>query len=219
MSHYPCGVFVPNRTASRGGAAVVKYVDRRMWPYHEEYRVKPYRRYFTPPEVALLSQAYAVPASDLKGLAQAIRDGESMAEYKAVDAGSNVIASEVVSVGATQTRLYCTSRENLNYRYDWYDHGGRFYGVLTGAEYEGEFPWWHLSLSDDDRVADNMVPVDVAIAEVQESQHGIFDSFLTPKGKWYDGFFSESKAPHSWELWHLCRFRKGHHVILVDHHI
>lgn len=221
MGHFTLGLFVPDRIVSSGIKAAVDFVAELMEPLDVEYPAPPYRYYLTPEETRKVAAHHGVPATDLQRLAEAIAGSESLVNENVVDDGDEVIALRVISVGATRTRLYCVTTENRDFEFDWYDMGGRAYGEVTGTQYEGEFPSWHLGLSEEEQVAANMAPVEAVLARVKETGSPIFDAFLTPEGKWYDmphESFGQPERERSWDLWHLRRFRRGHHVVVLDYH-
>jgi hypothetical protein len=101
-------VFIPNTNDIDEAVAVA------LEPFSEEAPVKPWRRYLDDGEIAAMAKCYGLRKRSLQTLARKMEDW------------CGCIG------GVEGRRLYAVSTSNPDGKWDWYEIGGRWDGVLRG---------------------------------------------------------------------------------------
>jgi hypothetical protein len=106
--HYLTYVFIPDETD------IDIAVAKALWPFGDEFPVKPWKRYLDASEVAAMARCYTLPTRALKKLAAHMEDWNG---------GSG---------GVDDRGLHAVLTYNPAAQWDWYEIGGRWNNRLPG---------------------------------------------------------------------------------------
>ena len=84
-------------------------------PFDEALAVTPYREYLQPFDIERMASHYGLDRNDLDALAERMKNWMDRPG------------------GVDEQGLYCTTTSNPEGRWDWYEIGGRWNGLLKGA--------------------------------------------------------------------------------------
>jgi hypothetical protein len=181
--HYLTYVFIPKCTDIEGA------VGEALRPFGDEFEVRPWKRHLDAGEIAAMAKCFGVRRTSLQKLAGCMEDWNG---------GRG---------GVDEKGLFAVLTYNLDGKWDWYEIGGRWNGMLPGNSMAAGSLLRSPSLS-------KRLPHD----------------FLTPDGEWHqrsqfhrDGFVGGTWSHKSERRW-LEEFRQAlsghlqHLVVSVDRH-
>lgn len=91
-------------------------VDQALAPFNEELKVSPYKQHFSRAGVRMMAEHYKIPETDLHQLASKMQDWARCPG------------------GVDQAGLFAIWTCNPDGKWDWYEIGGRWDGLITGRK-------------------------------------------------------------------------------------
>lgn len=200
MSHYHLGIILP---AGMLIQSVHGYIKQVLAPYDERVEVAPYKQRVDAQVLQAGREHYGLPpgAPDTELLPR-LKDWVGLEGDMDADG------------------IYVWTRYNPKARWDWYEEGGRWCGVVTGTECPG-------GSHDPEAMGRYHIRANMSLIRKLKPGQG-FHALLTPDGEWHEhgrmGWFGVVMDPVPDKDWDAVRAEvlsayPSHILVSIDAHI